>query len=44
MKFSIEDFFGKCDQIRKKLRIWSHLLNKFFMENFIFCEVWPMNP
>ena len=22
MKFSIKDFFNKCDQIRKKLRIW----------------------
>ena len=29
----------KCDQIRRKLRIWSHLLNKSLMENFIFCEV-----
>ena len=26
------DFFGE-------LRIWSHLLNKFLMENFIFCAV-----
>ena len=24
MKFSIKDFFSKCDQIRRKLRIWSH--------------------
>ena len=39
MKFSIKDFFRKCDQICKKLRIWSHLLNKFLMENFIFCAV-----
>ena len=39
MKFSIEDFFSKCDQIRRKLRIWSHLLKKSFMENFIFCAV-----
>ena len=23
MKFSIKDFFSKCDQIRRKLRIWS---------------------
>ena len=23
MKFSIKDLFGKCDQIRRKLRIWS---------------------
>ena len=35
----IKDFFSKCDQIRRKLRIWSHLLNKFLRENFIFCAV-----
>ena len=28
MKFFIKDFFSKCDQIRKKLRTWSHLLRK----------------
>ena len=39
MKFSIKGFFSKCDQIRKKLRIWSHLLKKSLMENFIFCAV-----
>ena len=39
MKFSIEDFSSKCDQIRSKLRIWSHLLKKSLMENFIFCAV-----
>ena len=39
MKFSIEDFFSKCDQIRSFLRIWSHLLKKSLMENFIFCAV-----
>ena len=39
MKFSIKGFFSKCDQIRRKLRIWSHLLKKSLMENFIFCEV-----
>ena len=38
MKFSIKDFFSKCDQIRRKLRIWSHLLNKSLMENFIFVQ------
>ena len=27
-KFSINDFFSKCDQIRRKLQIWSHLLKK----------------
>ena len=26
MKFSVKDFFSKCDQIRRKLRIWSHFL------------------
>ena len=40
MKFSIEDFFSKCDQIRRKLRIWSHLLKKSLTENFIFWAVW----
>ena len=38
MKFSITDFFSNCDQIRRKLRIWSHLLKKSLMESFIFCE------
>ena len=28
MKFSIKDFFSKCDQIRRKLQILSHLLKK----------------
>ena len=28
MKFSIKDFFSKCDLIRRKLWIWSHLLEK----------------
>ena len=32
MKFSIKDFFSK-------LRIWSHLLKKSLMKNFIFCAV-----
>ena len=39
MKFSIEDFFSKYNQICRKLRIWSHLLKKYLMENFIFCAV-----
>ena len=39
MKFSIKDFFSKCDQIRGFRRIRSHLLEKSFMENFIFCVV-----
>ena len=39
MKFFIKDFFSKCDQIRSKLRIWSHLLKKSLMKNFIFYAV-----
>ena len=39
MKFSTKDFFRKCDQILSLLRIWSHLLKKSLMENFIFCAV-----
>ena len=39
MKFSIEDFLSKCDQIRSFLGIWLHLLKKSLMENFIFCTV-----
>ena len=37
MKFSMNNFFSKRDQIRSFLRICSHLLNKSLMENFIFC-------
>ena len=36
MKFSIQHFFNKCDQISRKLQIWSHLLKKPSMEKFIF--------
>ena len=39
MKFSMKDFFSKCDQIHSFLRIWSHLLKKSVMENFIFWAV-----
>ena len=38
-KFSIKDLFSKWDQIRKKLRIWSHLLEKSIIGNFIFCAM-----
>ena len=34
MKFTIKDFFSKGGQIRS----WSHLLKKFLLEDFIFCE------
>ena len=40
MKFSIKDFFRKCDQIRSFLRISSRLLKKSLMENLIFCAVY----
>ena len=39
MKFSIDDFFSKCEQIRRKLQICSHLLKISLMESFIFCAV-----
>ena len=39
MKFSIKDFFSKCDQSRSFLQIWSHLLKKSLMGNSIFCAV-----
>ena len=39
MKFSFRDFFSKCDQIRSFLRIWSHLLKQFSMENLTICAV-----
>ena len=39
MKISIKNFLSKCDQIRSLQRIWSHLLKKSLMENFIFCTV-----
>ena len=40
VKFSIKDVFSKYDQIRRKLRIWSHLVKKSLMENFILCALW----
>ena len=39
MKFFIKDFSSKCDQIRSFLQIWSHLLEKSLMENFVFSSV-----
>ena len=36
MKFTIKDFFSKCDQIRRKLQIWSHSQKKSLMESVIF--------
>ena len=40
MKFSIKNFFSKCDQIHSFLRNWSHLLKKSLTENFIFRAVY----
>ena len=40
MKFSIKDFFSKCDHILRKLRICSLLLRQSLTENFIFCAVY----
>ena len=37
IKLSVKNFFGKCDQICRDLRIWSHLLRNSLMQNFIFC-------
>ena len=39
MKFSIKNFFSKCNQIRRLRRIWSYSLKKSLRENFIFCAV-----
>ena len=38
-KFWTKDFFSKCDQIRRILRIWSRLLKKSLMENLILVQV-----
>ena len=40
MKFSIKVFFSKCNQICRKLRIWSYLLKKSLIELFSF---WAAN-
>ena len=37
--FFIKDFFSKYDQIRSFLLIWSHLLKKSLIENFILWSV-----
>ena len=39
MKFSIKNLFSKYGQIRRNLQIWSHLLKKSLMNNFIFGAV-----
>ena len=37
-ELSMTDFFGNCDQIHSFPRIWSHLLKKPSMKNFIFSQ------
>ena len=39
MNFCIKDSFSKCDQIRRKLQIWSQLLKESLMETLVFYEV-----
>ena len=40
MKFSVKDFFNKCDQIRSFLWIWSYLLKnpKWKTQFFVQCK------
>ena len=35
MRISIKNIFNKREQIRRKLRIWTHLLKKSLMNNFL---------
>ena len=39
MKFSIKDFFNKCDKIRSYLRIWSHLQKNSLMQKLHFFAI-----
>ena len=39
IRFSIKDYFSKCDQIRSFMWICSHLQKKSLTGNFIFCAV-----
>ena len=39
MKFSAKYFFVTCEQIRRKLRICSHILQKSLTESFTVCAV-----
>ena len=43
MKYSIKDLFSNIDQILSFLRIWSHLLKKSLMENFIFYALYSVS-
>ena len=39
VKLFVKDFFSECDYIRSFLQIWSHLLKKSLIENFIFVQL-----
>ena len=39
IKHDVKNFFSKCKQNCRKLRIWSYLLKKSLVENIIFCVV-----
>ena len=39
MKFYIKDFFSKSHLICRKPQIWTYLLKKFLIENFMFYAV-----
>ena len=39
MTLSNMAFSSECDQIRRKLQVWSHLLKKSLMKKFIFCVI-----
>ena len=41
MKFSIQDFFSKCEQTHRKLWMYSHLLKKLVMEDLIIWFILP---
>ena len=38
MNFSIRNCFSKCDEIPRKLRIWSHLFKKSLMKTLFFVQ------
>ena len=42
MKFSVKDFFSKCEQICSFLRICAHLLKKLLTKKFI-CIKWLLH-
>ena len=44
LTFSIKNLCSKCDWISRKLWIWSHLLKKSLVENFLFCAVFTKLP